>query len=94
MARATRVAVLVNPTDAAIADVTARDVETAARAVGMQIQVLNARTSRGLRKPSASLFILGQTIGVCCILTTVLTHLLVRAQKKAKISVSQLAVGR
>ncbi len=42
---ATRVAVLVNPTDAATADSTVRDVEIAARAMGLQIQVLNASTS-------------------------------------------------
>jgi putative tryptophan/tyrosine transport system substrate-binding protein len=42
---ATRVAVLVNPTDAATAESTVRDVETAARAMGLQIQVLNASTS-------------------------------------------------
>jgi len=38
--------VLVNPTDAATADSTVRDVEIAARAMGLQIQVLNASTSR------------------------------------------------
>ena len=42
---ATRVAVLVNPADPAIAT-TLRDVEPAARAMGLQIQVLNASTSR------------------------------------------------
>ena len=43
---AARVAVLVNPTNAAITETTLRDVEPAARAIGMQIQVLNASTSR------------------------------------------------
>ena len=43
---ATRVAVLVNPADAANAETTVRDVEAAARAMGLQIQVLNASTSR------------------------------------------------
>ena len=43
---ATRVAVLVNPANAANAETTLRDVEAAARAMGLQIQVLNASTSR------------------------------------------------
>jgi len=43
---ATRVAVLVNPANAANAETTLRDVASAARAVGLQIQVLNAATSR------------------------------------------------
>ena len=43
---ATRVAVLVNPANAANAETTLRDVEPAARAMGLQIQVLNASTSR------------------------------------------------
>jgi putative ABC transport system substrate-binding protein len=43
---ATRVAVLVNPDDASIVESTLRDVEPAARAIGLQIQVLNARTIR------------------------------------------------
>jgi putative ABC transport system substrate-binding protein len=42
---ATRVAVLVNPANAASTENTLRDVETAARAMGLQIQVLNASTS-------------------------------------------------
>jgi len=42
--RATRVAVLINPT-APNAERMLRDVESAARAIGLQIQVLNARTS-------------------------------------------------
>src|SRR5215831_11801218 len=41
---AARVAVLVNPTDATNAESTLRDVEPAARALGLQIQVLNAST--------------------------------------------------
>jgi ABC-type uncharacterized transport system substrate-binding protein len=40
--RAARVGVLVNPTDATRAASTARDVEAAGQAVGLQIQVLNA----------------------------------------------------
>jgi putative ABC transport system substrate-binding protein len=43
---AARVAVLVNPADAMNAETTLRDVEAAARAIGLQIQVLNAGTSR------------------------------------------------
>ena len=43
---ATRVAVLVNPTQAAPTESTLRSVEAAARAMGLQIQVLNASSSR------------------------------------------------
>ena len=43
---ATRVAVLVNPAYATNAESTLRDAESAARAMGLQIQVLNASTSR------------------------------------------------
>jgi putative ABC transport system substrate-binding protein len=43
---ATRVAVLVNPAHATNTESTLRDVELAARAMGLQIQVLNASTSR------------------------------------------------
>ena len=43
---AARMAVLVNPVNARIAENTLRDTETAARAMGLQIQVLNASTSR------------------------------------------------
>jgi ABC-type uncharacterized transport system substrate-binding protein len=42
---AARVAVLVNPTNAANTETTLRDVEGAARAIGLQIQVLNAGSS-------------------------------------------------
>ena len=42
---AARVAVLVNPADAAKTETTLRDVEPAARAMGLQIQVLNASSS-------------------------------------------------
>jgi putative tryptophan/tyrosine transport system substrate-binding protein len=41
-----RVAVLVNPSDARNAERTLRDVEPAARAIGLQTQVLNASTGR------------------------------------------------
>jgi putative tryptophan/tyrosine transport system substrate-binding protein len=43
---ATRVAVLVNPANAEATEPTLRDVEAAARAMGLQIQILNANTSR------------------------------------------------
>jgi putative tryptophan/tyrosine transport system substrate-binding protein len=43
---ATRVALLVNPTQATNTESTLRDVASAARAMGLQIQVLNASTSR------------------------------------------------
>jgi putative ABC transport system substrate-binding protein len=42
---ATRVAVLVNPTGGPSVETTVRDVEAAARAMGLQTQVLNASTS-------------------------------------------------
>ena len=43
---AARVAVLVNPANATNTETTLRDVEAAARALGLQIQVLNASTGR------------------------------------------------
>src|SRR5262244_792745 len=43
---ATRVVVLVNPAQATNTESTLREVEAAARAMGLQIQVLNASTSR------------------------------------------------
>jgi putative ABC transport system substrate-binding protein len=43
---ATRVAVLLNPAFAVNAETTLRDVQSAARAMGMQIHVLNARSNR------------------------------------------------
>jgi putative tryptophan/tyrosine transport system substrate-binding protein len=43
--RAVRVAVFVNPADATNTASTLRDVEAAARAIGLQVQVLNASTS-------------------------------------------------
>ena len=52
---ATRVAVLVNPADAAVAETTVRDVAAAARAMGLQIQVLNASTSREIDVAFATL---------------------------------------
>jgi putative tryptophan/tyrosine transport system substrate-binding protein len=52
---ATRVAVLVNPANAPNTEITLRDVEPAARAMGLQIQVLNASTSREIDSAFASL---------------------------------------
>ncbi|HKF12023.1 MAG TPA: ABC transporter substrate-binding protein [Xanthobacteraceae bacterium] len=46
MPKAARVAVLVNPANAPSAETTLRAVPEAARAIGLQIQVLNASTSR------------------------------------------------
>jgi putative ABC transport system substrate-binding protein len=44
--KAVRIAVLVNPVNASTAEATLRDIPEAARALGLQIQVLNASTSR------------------------------------------------
>ena len=51
---AARVAVLVNPANIAI-ETTLRDVQSAARAIGLQIQVLNASTSREIEGAFAAL---------------------------------------
>jgi putative ABC transport system substrate-binding protein len=50
-----RVAVLVNPANAASAETNLRDVEAAARVIGLQIRVLNASTSREIDVAFASL---------------------------------------
>jgi putative ABC transport system substrate-binding protein len=52
---AARIAVLVNPANPANAESTIRDVGTAARAMGSQIQVLNAGSSRDIDAAFASL---------------------------------------
>jgi len=52
---ATRVAVLVNPANAATMETTLRDVQAAARVTGLQIQVLNASTSREIDAAFATL---------------------------------------
>jgi putative ABC transport system substrate-binding protein len=52
---ATRVAVLVNPANAANTETTVRAVEPAARAIGLQIQVLNANTIREINAAFATL---------------------------------------
>jgi ABC-type uncharacterized transport system substrate-binding protein len=51
---ATRVAVFVNPANAPNTEITLRDVEAAARAMGLQIQVLNASTTRDIDSAFAS----------------------------------------
>ena len=51
---ATRVAVLVNPTNAPNTEVTLRDVQPAARAMGLQIQIFNASSSREIDSAFAS----------------------------------------
>ena len=53
--KAVRVAVLVNPANATIAETTLRDVQEAARAIGLQIHVLNASTSREIDAAFATL---------------------------------------
>jgi ABC-type uncharacterized transport system substrate-binding protein len=52
---ATRVAVLVNPANAAHTETTLRDVEAAARVIGLQIQIVNASTSREIDAAFADL---------------------------------------
>ena len=51
---ATRVAVLVNPTNALTTESTLRDVQSAARATGLQIQVVNASTSHEINAAFAT----------------------------------------
>src|SRR5439155_18655034 len=51
---ATRVAVLVNRANAANAETTVKDVDAAARALGLQIHILNAGTSREIDAAFAS----------------------------------------
>ena len=52
---AARVAVLVNPANATTAETTLREAQAAARAIGLQVQVLNASTSREINSAFASL---------------------------------------
>ena len=59
---ATRVAVLLNPANTANTETTLRDVEPAARAVGLQVQVLNANTSHRSMRPSRPLCASGPTL--------------------------------
>jgi putative ABC transport system substrate-binding protein len=53
--KAVRVAVLVNPTNAPSAEATLRDLPEAAHAIGLQIQVLKASTSREIEAAFATL---------------------------------------
>ena len=53
--KAVRIAVLVNPVNAPTAEATLRDLPEAARAIGLQIQVLNASTSREIEAAFATL---------------------------------------
>jgi len=53
--RAVRVAVLVNPNQKAISEATLRDVPDAARALGLQIAVLNASSSREIEAAFATM---------------------------------------
>jgi ABC-type uncharacterized transport system substrate-binding protein len=55
MPAATRVAVLVNPADAAITETTLRDVDAAARTLGLQIQIVRASTGREINSAFATL---------------------------------------
>jgi putative ABC transport system substrate-binding protein len=52
---ATRMAVLVNPADVAVTESILRDVEAAARAMGVQIQLFKASTSREINAAFAEL---------------------------------------
>ena len=51
---AARISVLVNPADASNADTTVRDVDAAARAMGLQIQIARAGTSREINAAFAT----------------------------------------
>jgi putative ABC transport system substrate-binding protein len=53
--KAVRIAVLNNPANAPVAETTLREVPEAARAIGLQIQVLNASTSREIESAFATL---------------------------------------
>jgi putative tryptophan/tyrosine transport system substrate-binding protein len=53
--KAVRIAVLVNPANAPITEATLRDIPEAARALGLQIRVLNASTSREIEAAFATL---------------------------------------
>jgi len=53
--KAVRLAVLVNPTNAPSAESTLRDMPEAARATGLQVQILNASTSREIEAAFATM---------------------------------------
>jgi putative ABC transport system substrate-binding protein len=52
---ATRVAALINPTDAPRAEAVLSDLQAAARSIGVQLQILNASTSREIDAAFAAL---------------------------------------
>ena len=68
--QAARIAVFVNPANAANAESTERDAEPAARAMGLQIKLLRASTSREIdtafatfaREPPDALFVSARRI--------------------------------
>jgi putative tryptophan/tyrosine transport system substrate-binding protein len=70
--KAARIAVLINPTNTVSAEATLRDIPEAARALGLQIQVFNASTSREIeaafttlvRDGADALFVIGDTFFV------------------------------
>jgi putative tryptophan/tyrosine transport system substrate-binding protein len=70
--KAARIAVLINPTNTVSAETTLRDIPEAARALGLQIQVFNASTSREIeaafttlvRDGADALFVIGDTFFV------------------------------
>jgi putative tryptophan/tyrosine transport system substrate-binding protein len=53
--KAVRIAVLVNPANTSTAEATLRDIPEAARALGLQVQMLNASTSREIETAFATL---------------------------------------
>ena len=53
--KAVRIAVLVNPANVTSAETTLREIPEAARAIGLQIQVLNASTGREIEEAFATL---------------------------------------
>jgi putative ABC transport system substrate-binding protein len=53
--KAVRISVLVNPANATSAETTSREIPEAARAIGLQIQVLNASTGREIEEAFATL---------------------------------------
>jgi putative ABC transport system substrate-binding protein len=55
MPKAVRIVVLVNPANAPVTEATLRDIPEAARALGLQIRVLNASTSREIEAAFATL---------------------------------------
>jgi putative ABC transport system substrate-binding protein len=53
--KAVRIGVLVNPANTPVAEATRRDIPEAARAIGLQVQVLDASTSREIETAFATL---------------------------------------